>query len=295
MPDGSLASLTGKSYDGSVLFNGHPKIFVAGSTGELGRRVVLDLLKTGHSLYLGARDEGRIREVQYMDRYTDKYQTKVIKDAFIEGGRKKILEKQLEDASVVIDCAGARYGFDVFRPGTGLDQNEPTVTDKNGTIALVDAAVAKGVKKFIYVSAVMTNAQALGETVLNSEPYKGWNGFGNVLQCKHEAEEYIKNSGLDYTILRPVPMSNDFPRDVGGIWFGKPDTLLLQDGEVGKQISRDDVSLAILDAVYNEKASRGIFELTGVRGSPPTPREEWWNAHESGKAEIKPSSWPSFR
>ncbi|CAK0892669.1 unnamed protein product [Prorocentrum cordatum] len=100
---------------------------------------------------------------------------------------------------------------------------------------------------------------------------------------KHEAEEYLKASGLDYTIIRPTPMNNDFPRDVGGIWFGAPDTLLLKGDEVGKSISRDDVSLACVDAIYNEKASNGTFELTGAYGRPPTPRSSWWSPSPSGK------------
>eukprot|EP00435_Cladocopium_sp_Y103_P065616 s996_g27.t1 len=140
------------------------------------------------------------------------------------------------------------------------------------------------VKKFIYVSAVLVNAKNLGEEVSQSDVYKNWNNFGDVLDKKLEAEEYIKQSGLDYTIIRPVPMTNDFPKDVGGLYFAKPDSLLLQDGDVGKKVSRDDVGLAIVDAIFNPKASRGTFELTGVPNAPPTPREEWWEPKSGKKA-----------
>lgn len=276
MLDGALAASEGLSYEGVATFNGKPKVFVAGSTGELGRRVVLDLLRSGYSVYCGIRDEGRAMEVQYANRKSPKYEMTVVKDALIETGRGEALKEQLNDASVVIDVAGARFGFDVLRPGVGLDQSEPQKTDLNGTKALIDAAVAKGVKKFIYVSAVLTNARALGEDVYESEPFKNWNSFGSVLEYKHEAEEYLKRSGLDYTILRPAPMTNDFPRDVGGIWFGPPDSILLKSGEVGNRISRDDVSLACLDAVFNKKASRKTSELVAVKGKPPRSRELWW-------------------
>eukprot|EP00913_Durusdinium_trenchii_P017760 g16687.t2 len=145
-----------------------------------------------------------------------------------------------------------------------------------------ESTLRQRVKKFIYVSAVLVNAKNLGDEVAQSDPYKNWNSYGNVLEKKLEAEEYIKKSGLDYTIIRPVPMTNDFPKDVGGIYFAKPDSLLLQDGDVGKKISRDDVGLAVLDAIFNPKASRGTFELTGVPNAPPTPRDQWWDA-KSGK------------
>lgn len=286
MPDGSLASAEGLVYEGVATFNGKPKVFLAGSTGDLGRRVALDLLKSGYSVYLGIRDAGRAAEVQYVDRKSEKYEMTVVKDALIEEGREKQLEDQLADASVVIDVAGARFGFDILRIGVGLDSTEPDRIDLKGTKALIDAAVARGVKKFIYVSAILTNAKALGPDVCDSTSFKAWNSYGSVLEKKHEAEEYLKKSGLDYTIIRPAPMTNDFPRDTGGIWFGKADSVLLKSNEVGTAISRDDVSLACLDAVFNPKAAKGTFELVGAQQQPPTPREEWWVPHESAQ---KPS------
>lgn len=203
-----------------------------------------------------------------------------VKDVLVETGRQQELEEAIGDASVVIDTAGARYGFDIFRPGTGLDNSEPEKIDLNGTKALIDAAVAKGVKKFIYVSAILTNARALGEEVSESDSFKNWNKFGNVLDYKHEAEEYLKKSGLDYTIIRPAPMTNDFPNSIGGIWFGKPDAIRLQSGEIGKTISRDDVSLALLDAVFNPKASKMTAELVDAPGKKPTTRAAWWDLQD---------------
>lgn len=284
LPDGSLASSTGLNYEGVATFNGRPKVFIAGSTGELGRRVVLDFVRNGYSVYCGYRDDGRLAEVQYKNRTSPKYEMTVVPDALIETGREKELTEQLQDASVVVHVAGATTQFDVLRPTMSFDQDAPTRTDLNGTKALIDAAVAKGVKKFIYVSAVLTNARALGDDVADSDGFKNWNSFGNVLDCKHDAEEYLKSSGLDYTIIRPAPMTNDFPRDVGGLSFEKPDTILLKSGEVGSRISRDDVSLACLDAVFNIKASRGTFELVGVPRTPPMAREQWWVPRESSKA-----------
>ncbi|CAJ1431072.1 unnamed protein product [Effrenium voratum] len=285
LPDGRLTKTEGLQVcDQVACFLEKPKVFVAGSTGELGRRAVLDMLRTGMSIYCGARDEGRIFEVQYQNRTSSKYQMTVIQDVLVEGGREQALEEQLQDASVVVDLAGARFGVDVLRPGLGLDQEEPDRCDLQGTKALVDAAKAKGVKKFIYVSAVLVNGKNLGAEVSDSDAYKNWNNFGSVLEKKLEAEEYIKKSGLDYVIIRPVPMVNDFPKDVGGLFFAKPDTLLLQDGDVGKKVSRDDVGLAVLDAIFNPKASKGTFELTGVPGAQPTPREQWWEPKDGKKS-----------
>ncbi|CAJ1368898.1 unnamed protein product [Effrenium voratum] len=145
LPDGRLTKTEGLQVcDQVACFLDKPKVFVAGSTGELGRRAVLDMLRTGMSIYCGARDEGRIFEVQYQNRTSSKYQMTVIQDVLVEGGREQALEEQLQDASVVVDLAGARFGVDVLRPGLGLDQEEPDRCDLQGTKALVDAAKAKG-------------------------------------------------------------------------------------------------------------------------------------------------------
>lgn len=270
----STATASGPSYDGVATFLGKPKVLVAGSTGELGRRVVLDLLRSGFAVRAGIRDLGRAAEVQYANRKTNKYELEVIQNCLVETGRQKQLEEAIGDASVVINVAGARFGFDIFRPGLGLDVAEPERTDLNGTKALIDAAVARGVRKFVQVSAVLTNARALGED--NRNEFTSWNSFGNVLDCKHEAEAYLQKSGLDYTLIRPAPMTNDFPNQVGGMKFLKPDSILLKSGEPGNRISREDVADACMDAIFNSKA-RGVFELVGAPGKPSVPKERWWD------------------
>jgi len=277
-----IASATGLSYEGVATFKGKPKVFVAGATGELGRRVVLDLLKGGYSVRAGFRDKGRARECQYKDTRTSSYELTAVQDVFVEGGREKELQEAIGDAAVVIDLAGARPGFDVLRLGDNQDSLAAERVDGNGTKALIDAARASGVKKFIYISEVLSNGRALG--LEESDGFKNLNSFGNVLDFKHQAEEYLKRSGLDYTIIRPAPLTSDFPRDVGGIWFGKADAIRLEKGEVGSKVSRDDVSLTCVDAIFNPKASKGIFELVGVPRKPPTGRQQWWQPAESAAA-----------
>ena len=117
--------------------------------------------------------------------------------------------------------------------------------------------------------------RALGQA--ESDGFKKWNSFGNLLDMKHKAEEYVEASGLDYTIFRPAPMSNKFPREVGCTVFWAPDTVFLRSDEAGKKVSRDDVLLACLDAVFNPKASRKLVELVGLPVNPPMVREQWWD------------------
>eukprot|EP00929_Paragymnodinium_shiwhaense_P075056 TRINITY_DN38380_c0_g1_i1.p1 TRINITY_DN38380_c0_g1~~TRINITY_DN38380_c0_g1_i1.p1 ORF type:complete len:366 (+),score=101.49 TRINITY_DN38380_c0_g1_i1:106-1203(+) len=265
------------SYDGVVKFNGKPKVAVFGATGELGRRVVIDLLQQGYSVRAAIRDEGKAAEVQFQQierATTPKYQFAMARNLVLAGGKQAEIEEAIGDASVVIDCAGATKTFDIFRPTMAFDGEAPERTDLNGTKALIDASIARGVKKFVYVSAILTNARALGEEENNE--FKKWNEFGNVLDMKHSSEVYLQSKGLDYTIIRPAPMTNDLPEQVGGLQFMKPDSILLKSGEPGNRVSRDSVSQAIVDSIFNAKASKGVFELVGKNGAFTQPKDAWW-------------------
>ena len=66
---------------------------------------------------------------------------------------------------------------------------------------LKDAAKAAGVKKVVLVSSILTNGRNWGQE--KSPGFVVTNAFGNVLDEKLVAENYLKASGLDYTIVRP--------------------------------------------------------------------------------------------
>jgi len=64
-----------------------------------------------------------------------------------------------------------------------------------------DAAKAAGVKKVVLVSSILTNGRNWGQE--KSPGFVVTNAFGNVLDEKLVAENYLKASGMDYTIVRP--------------------------------------------------------------------------------------------
>jgi hypothetical protein len=56
------------------------------------------------------------------------------------------------------------------------------------------------------------------------------------------AEQYLRSSGLRYTIVRPGGLSDKGPSEVGRLIVGKEDTLFGRDSDPGRAISRDTVS-----------------------------------------------------
>ena len=88
------------------------------------------------------------------------------------------------------------------------------LVDNVGTCRLVDAALAWGTtEQFVLVSALLTNAPAMGQAMNGS--YLALEALGNVLSEKHEAELYLrsrasKNGDMAYTIVRPGALASVF-------------------------------------------------------------------------------------
>lgn len=81
--------------------------------------------------------------------------------------------------------------------------------DYYGTVNLVDACRKVGVNRFILVSSILVNGAAMGQ--LLNPAYIVLNAFGLVLVAKLQAEQYIRKSGINYTIIRPGGLKNDPP------------------------------------------------------------------------------------
>ena len=82
--------------------------------------------------------------------------------------------------------------------------------DNFGTVNLVDACKKNGIKRFILISSILVNGASMGQ-ILNPA-YVVLNLLGLTLIAKLQAENYIRSSGIDYTIIRPGGLTNDPPK-----------------------------------------------------------------------------------
>jgi uncharacterized protein YbjT (DUF2867 family) len=101
------------------------------------------------------------------------------------------------------DVAAAVRGADavVFAAGAGPGSGEArkTTMDLGGAVKLIDAAKAEGVSRYLIVSSMGAE----------KAPEDGGEGFGAYLQAKWEADEAVRASGLEYTIVRPGGLTDD--------------------------------------------------------------------------------------
>jgi len=230
---------------------------VAGATGQTGRRCLQRLAGTAGVAAIGG--------VRNPDKAAAKLaESKIeIRGAMIEKGTAidtsavSLVSLDVEK-STVVGMTTTLQGTDGliiavgFVPGNPFKMNDAAhAVDNVGTVALIDAAKAAGVKKVVLVSSILTDAGAWGQ--LDSAGYKITNAFGRVLEEKLIAEKYLKASGLDYTIVRPGGLKADAP--TGALFVSGENTL--NSGE----ISRDLVADVSVAALFDAKASNKVVEI----------------------------------
>jgi len=71
-----------------------------------------------------------------------------------------------------------------------------------GNRNVIDAATAAGVKRFVLVTVIGTGDSA------DAVPLPARNSHSDVIPVKEKAEEYLRDSDLDYTIIRPGGLGN---------------------------------------------------------------------------------------
>jgi uncharacterized protein YbjT (DUF2867 family) len=100
--------------------------------------------------------------------------------------------------------------------------------DRDGAIRLIDLAARAQVSRFVMLSSVgADNPPSDGE-------------MAHYLQAKHDADEHLKSSGLDYAIIRPVALSDE---------DGTGDIVLGDEVNKKGEAARGDVASLLADAV----------------------------------------------
>lgn len=87
------------------------------------------------------------------------------------------------------------------------------------------------------------------------------NAFGNVLDEKLVAENYLRKSGIDYTIVRPGGLKAKPP--TGSLKISGEDTL------IAGEISRDLVADVCVASLTDGKASNKVLEIIEDEESEP--------------------------
>lgn len=145
-------------------------VLIAGANGGTGREIV-NILHVKDDF----RPIAMVRKEEQVEHFRNLGVETVL--ANLEGD----LDGALKDIDRVIFVAGS---------GSSTGKEKTLSVDRDGAEELIDAAKKKGVKKF-----VMLSAMGADNPDENSDMYV-------YMRAKHEADEHLKNSGLNYTIVR---------------------------------------------------------------------------------------------
>ncbi|PVW15208.1 SDR family oxidoreductase [Marixanthomonas spongiae] len=196
------------------------KVLVVGANGTTGKKIV-DIL-----------DEYRNYEPVAMIRHQDQ----------AEQFKKKDIETVMGDLEKNVSHTVTRIHKIVFAAGSGGDtpKEKTTAVDQEGAKKLIDLAEIAGIRKFVMLSAMGTD---------NPEEHEK---LQHYLEAKQNADQHLRNSGMDYSIVRPGALTNE--NGTGKIKAAKK---LNERGE----ITRDDVAETLVAALHDTTATNKTFEI----------------------------------
>ena len=192
-------------------------ILVAGANGTTGKKIV-----------------NLLNESQYFNPIA-----MVRKEEQIPYFKAKNIETVLADLEQ--DVAGAfNKSIDkvVFAAGSG--GKKVVEVDQEGAKRMIDASNKYKVRKFVMLSSMGADQPEKAEQLQD------------YLKAKHNADEYLKSSGLNYSIVRPGSLTNgELTNKI------QLETKLNKSGE----ISRNDVAQTLVRSLNDDVANNATFEI----------------------------------
>jgi uncharacterized protein YbjT (DUF2867 family) len=198
-------------------------ILVAGGHGQIAL-ILLELLAAD-----GHRARGLIRKPEHSPDLEARGAIPVLGDLEKDSS----LAPYVEGADAVVFAAGAG-------PGSGAARKR--TVDYGGAEKLIEAAQQTGVSRYVMISSVGAhNPKATG-------PMQAY------LEAKADADEALMKSGLEWTIVRPGPLTND-----------PPTGLVRVSTELGGRapVPRADVAAVISEVLRAPNTIGVTFELFG--------------------------------
>ena len=200
------------------------KVLVAGAHGKTARRLVRMLVEDGNEV------RGLVRKEDQMPDVEEDGAEPVLVDLEEEGV--EAVGRAVEGCDAVIFAAGAG-------PGSGAARKE--TMDYGGAAKLVEAAERQNARRYL-----MLSSMGAGDPVGGSEAMRPY------LRAKARADERLRESALDYTIIRPGSLTEE--EETGRVEAAES---LGRRGE----ISRADVARTFAEALGMQNTHGKTFEI----------------------------------
>ena len=204
---------------------------VAGAHGKVARRLVRLLAEGGHEVRGLVRKEEQLADVE------------------ADGADAVLVDLENDEVDGAVGDAVAGCEAVVFAAGAGPGSGEARkeTMDYGGAAKLVEAAEKNGVGRYVMVSSMGA-----------ADPEAGFEAMRPYLRAKARADARLRESGLDWTIVRPGSLT-----DEGGTGRVEAAENLGRRGE----ISRDDTARVLATVLEMPGTSGKTFEV--LEGETP--------------------------
>ena len=204
-------------------------ILIVGASGRLGSVVAKQLLAQGKAVCAMTRTP--------------------LKLAHLKQQGAEIVSGDLRNpASLVSACQGVEQVVAAAHALVGKGDNNPQTVDDAGNRQLIDAARAAGVKHFIFVS------------VRGASPDSPLEFF----RIKYRTEEYLRASGLSFTILRPSAFMDLWVQLIGQPLVERGKTTIFGRGTNPINfVAVEDVARFVGIALEDARARNRVIEVGG--------------------------------
>jgi uncharacterized protein YbjT (DUF2867 family) len=234
------------------------KVLVTGATGRTGSLVLAKLrqLPQEFEAFGFARFESKVQQVfNSIDGFFfGDIKNKSDIEVAIQGCKALVILTSAVPKLKGIPQAGEKPEFE-FEPG-----EKPEQIDYWGQKYQIDAAIQAQVEHIILVGST-------GSSRLDHPLNKM--GDANILIWKRKAEEYLINSGIDYTIIRAGGLLDE-PDGQRELIVGQNDTLSINPPQgIRPVIPRADVAELVVQALREEKARNKAFDAISWPASEP--------------------------
>lgn len=209
-------------------------VLLIGANGQIGR-ILTDQLQEEDTFNLTAayRKDDQMNEAQA--RGIDVAKVDLETDI-------KHLEQVMTDIDTVIFAAGSGGA-------TGADKT--MMIDLDGAVKAIEAAKRQKVKRFVMISALNANRREVWSYAMGGSSTSSY-----YHAAKYYADEWLVNSGLDYTIIRPSGLLNE-----PGTGKIEASEYLETEGREMK-IPREDVASVVVASLQNENTKNKAFDLS---------------------------------
>ena len=219
-------------------------VFVAGATGRTGSSILKQLTQSGYNVIALARDVSTVKE-------------NIPRVTWIEGNVRDIdsLRRGIAKAQVVISAVGAT---------TGTGPNAPEFVDFAGTRNLADVAKEHRIRQFVLIASGRSGSHSDHST-------REFMGYGRYFKTK--GEEYLKASGVPFTILGAAGLSAKPAGEVGIRFFSRAEySATTQSTDESAVIAIGDLAAVAVSAL-SDPAS--LFKAFAVMNDPKRTPGAW--------------------